>query len=58
MTSATRLLQATDESRFEIEALVAALSSQYTVVTGPKQLVRRARLDTFDRRLRAAGLTL
>jgi CHAD domain-containing protein len=58
MTSATRALQATDEGRFEIEALVAALSSQYTVVTGPKQFVRRARLDTFDRRLRAAGLTL
>jgi len=28
------------------------------VVTGSKQLVRRRRLDTFDRRLHAAGLTL
>ena len=58
MTSATRALQVADVGRFEIEALVAALSSQYAVVTGPKQFVRRARLDTFDRRLRAAGLTL
>ncbi|MEO6143700.1 MAG: CHAD domain-containing protein [Dermatophilaceae bacterium] len=58
MTSAPRALQTTDEGRLEVEALVAALSSQYTVVTGPKQFVRRARLDTFDRRLRAAGLTL
>ncbi|MHB8186658.1 MAG: CHAD domain-containing protein [Dermatophilaceae bacterium] len=58
MASATRALQAADEGRLDLEAIVAALSSQYTVVTGPKQLVRRARLDTFDRRLRAAGLTL
>lgn len=58
MTSATRALQAADEGQLEIEALVAALSSQYAVVAGPKQCVRRARLDTFDRRLRAAGLTL
>ena len=58
MTSATRALQAADEGQFEIDTIVAALSSQYTVVTGPKQFVRRARLDTFDRRLRAAGLTL
>lgn len=42
----------------ELEAIVAALSAQYVVATGPKQLVRRARLDTFDRRLRGAGLTL
>lgn len=54
----TRALQAADEGTFELEAVVAALSSHYTVVIGPKQLVRRVRLDTFDRRLRAAGLTL
>jgi len=58
MTSATRALQAADEGQFEIEALVAALSSRYAVVPGTKQFVRRACLDTFDRRLRAAGLTL
>ena len=58
MTNATRALRAADERRFEIEALVAALSSQHTVVTGPKQVVRRAQLDTLDRRLRTAGLTL
>jgi len=64
MTSATRTLQAASDPRLgfglglELEAIVAALSTQYTVVTGPKQFVRRARLDTFDRRLREAGLTL
>ena len=58
MTSATRTPQVADEGRLELEAIVAALSSKYTVVTGPKQFVRRAQLDTFDRRLRAAGLTL
>jgi len=58
MTSPTRALQAADKGRLELEAIVAALSAQYAVVTGAKQLVRRARLDTFDRRLRSAGLTL
>lgn len=58
MTSGTRALRAADEGPLELEAIVAALSSQYTVVSGPNQFVRRARLDTFDGRLRAAGLTL
>jgi CHAD domain-containing protein len=58
MTSATRALQASGDARLELEAIVAALSAQYTVVAGPKRFVRRTRLDTFDRRLRAAGLTL
>jgi CHAD domain-containing protein len=58
MTSPTRALQAADEGQLELAAVVAALSVQYAVTTGAKQLVRRARLDTFDRRLRAAGLTL
>lgn len=58
MTSATRALQAAEQGQFEIEALLAALSSQYTVVAGPKEFVRCVRLDTFDGRLRAAGLTL
>src|SRR5665811_1307465 len=58
MTSQTRALRPADEGRLELEAIVAALSAQYAVATGAKQLVRRARLDTFDRRLRAAGLTL
>jgi CHAD domain-containing protein len=58
MTSATRAMQAAEQGQFEIEALLAALSSQYTVVAGPKELIRCVRLDTFDGRLRAAGLTL
>jgi CHAD domain-containing protein len=58
MTRATRALQAAEQGQFEIEALLAALSSQYTVVAGPKEFVRCVRLDTFDGRLRAAGLTL
>ena len=58
MTSPTRALQAADEGRFELEAIVAALSAAYAVEIGAKQLVCRAGLDTFDRRLRAAGLAL
>lgn len=60
MTSATRASQGAGDARLELEfgEIVTALSSRYTVVTGPKQIVRRARLDTFDRRLHAAGLTL
>ena len=58
MTSPTRALQAADEGQLELEAIVAALSAQFVVSTGAKQLVRRVRLDTFDRRLCAAGLSL
>lgn len=58
MTSPPRTLRSVDESRVEIETVIAALSTQYLVVTGPRQVVRRTRLDTFDRRLRAAGLAL
>ena len=58
MTSPTRALQAADEGELELDQIVAALSTKFAVATGAKRLVRRARLDTFDRRLRAAGLTL
>ncbi|HEY8621557.1 MAG TPA: CHAD domain-containing protein [Dermatophilaceae bacterium] len=58
MTSAARALQAAGEGRLELQAMVAALSRRYTVVSGPKLLVGRVQLDTFDRRLRAVGLTL
>ena len=58
MTSLTRVLQAGDGSPTGLAAIVAALSARYDVVTGPSRPVRRARLDTFDRRLRSAGLTL
>jgi CHAD domain-containing protein len=58
MTSPFRPLQATGEDGIELDAMVAALSEEFAVVTGAKHLVRRVRLDTFDRRLRSAGLTL
>ena len=58
MTSPIRTMQAADEGGLELEVIVAALSTRYIVSTGSKQFVRRARLDTFDRRLLAAGLTL
>ncbi|MDQ3158478.1 MAG: CHAD domain-containing protein [Actinomycetota bacterium] len=54
----SRAFQAADEGHFDLEAIVAALSGRFAVAAGAKQLVRRARLDTFDRRLYAAGLTL
>ncbi|MGZ8769750.1 MAG: CHAD domain-containing protein [Aeromicrobium sp.] len=58
MTHATQVLEAADAGQFDLEVIVAALSDSFDVVTGTKQKVRRVRLDTFDRRLRAAALTL
>jgi CHAD domain-containing protein len=58
MTGATRAVQAADDGRLDLESIVTVLSAQFTVATGPKRLVRRRRLDTFDRRLDAAGLIL
>src|ERR1019366_510746 len=54
----TRALQAADHGTLELESVVEVLSAQYAVATGRKRLVRRTRLDTFDHRLGAAGLTL
>jgi CHAD domain-containing protein len=53
-----RALQAADEGRLELESIVTVLSAHFAVATGSKELVRRRRLDTFDRRLDVAGLTL
>ena len=58
MMSATRVLQAADHGRLELESIVGVLSARFTVATGSKHVVRRRRLDTFDRRLHAAGFTL
>lgn len=59
MTKPIRALHAADGQQLELGDVVAALSAKFAVATGAKQLVRRVvRLDTFDRRLRAAGLTL
>jgi CHAD domain-containing protein len=51
-------LQTTDGGPIDLDALVEALSGQFAVSVGGKQTIRRTRLDTFDRRLRSAGLTL
>ena len=52
------VLQAGDGGPIGLAAIVDALRVRYTVATGPRRPVRRARLDTFDGRLRGAGLTL
>jgi CHAD domain-containing protein len=58
MTIPIRALRAGDEGRIGIATIVTALSARYVVATASRQLVRRVCLDTFDRRLRTAGLTL
>jgi CHAD domain-containing protein len=51
-------LQAPEGGPLDLGAIVEALSGDFTVSTGTRQGVRRTLLDTFDRRLSAAGLTL
>ena len=58
MTISNRVLRAGDEGRLDIAPIVSALSAHFLVATASKQVVRRVCLDMFDRRLRAAGLTL
>ena len=58
MTSLTQALQAAEEGPLEVTSIVEVLAARYAVATGRKRLIRRTRLDTFDQRLRAAGLTL
>lgn len=58
MSEQIRALHAADEGRLELAAVVAALSAEYAAAPGAKRLVRRRRLHTLDRRLRAAGLRL
>ncbi len=58
MNSPTTALRPSDGGRLELASIVAALSVHYDVMTGTKRVVRRTRLDTFDRRLSAAGLFL
>ncbi len=58
MTSPSAVLQAADGAPLDAEEIVAGLSARFAVVSGPRQVLRRAHLDTFDRRLHAAGLTL
>src|SRR5450631_2351624 len=58
MTRPARTLQTAHDDPLDLEAITGALSTRFSVVIGPVKPVRRARLDTFDHRLRAAGLTL
>ncbi|MEP7034406.1 MAG: CHAD domain-containing protein [Actinomycetota bacterium] len=57
MTSPTTLHSANGEG-LDLPGIFAALSDHFTVASGAKRFVRSARLDTFDRRLRAVGLGL
>ena len=58
MTGEPISLQATDGGPLEAEPLVRALARRFAVSPGHPGLVQRSRLDTFDRRLRSAGLSL
>jgi hypothetical protein len=58
MTRATRTLQTAHDKPLDLEAITVALSTRFIIVTSPVKPVRRTRLDTFDHRLRAAGMTL
>ena len=58
MTRLARALQTPHDEPLDLEAIIGALCTRFSLVTGPVKPVRRARLDTFDHRLRAAGLIL
>lgn len=58
MTTPARTLQASEGDPLEAAVVVDALSAHFRVATGPREVIRTARLDTFDRRLRAAGVAL
>ncbi|MBG0567068.1 CHAD domain-containing protein [Actinoplanes aureus] len=47
-----------DESPLTVEALAAALTDDFAIEFGPPSVVHGADLDTFDRRLGAAGFSL
>jgi CHAD domain-containing protein len=58
MTAAIRTLQPADGEGLDVDRVVAALGRRFTVEPGPRRAVTRTHVDTFDRRLRAAGLAL
>ena len=58
MTAPPPTLQAADGGPIDLQAVLAVLATHFTVEPGPRPLVHRAQLDTFDRRLRSAGLSL
>ena len=57
MTRPTRTLQTAHDEPLDLEAITGALCTRFSLVTRPVKPVRRARLDTFDHRLRASGRT-
>ena len=58
MTRPIRTLQTAHQDRLDLEAVINALSTRFSVVVSVGEATFRYRLDTFDHRLRAAGLTL
>ena len=58
LPTALSVLQATNGGQLELASIVTVLSAKFAVATCSQHLVRRRRLDTFDRRLDVAGLTL
>ncbi|MGV8908529.1 MAG: CHAD domain-containing protein [Propionicimonas sp.] len=58
MTRPIRTLQTAHDEPLDLEVIIGALRTRFGVVSGPVKPVRRSRLDTFDHRLRDAGLIL
>ena len=56
MTRPIRTLQTAHQDRLDLEAVINALSTRFSVVVSVGEATFRYRLDTFDHRLRAAGL--
>lgn len=58
MTAGIRTLQPAGGESLDADRIEAALGRRFTVEPGPRRAVTRTHVDTFDRRLRAAGLAL
>ena len=58
MTGEPINLRAPDGGPLDVEPVVRALERRFAVTQGPSRVVQRTRLDTFDRRLRSAGMSL
>ena len=58
MSNSAHTLQAAEGGPIELDGVLAVLAANFAVRAGPQNPVQRAQLDTFDHRLRAAGLLL
>jgi CHAD domain-containing protein len=58
MTAGTPSLQPDGGEALDVQRIVMALLRHFSVTVGPPRTVLRALVDTFDRRLQAAGLQL